>query len=195
MRRLAPLLVLLAAASPAHAHLVNTGFGPFYDGLLHPFVTVEDLLPVIALALLGGLRGPRHGRVVLLALPAAWLLGGLGGLMLPSPLVLPAATAVATIALGALVAFDRPLPLAPVVVLALALGLLGGALNGAELAGAPSGVAVVLGIAVAIFVLVSLLAGEAASVRALWARIAFRVAGSWIAAVGLLMLGWAVRGR
>jgi hypothetical protein len=29
--------------------------------------------------------------------------------------------------------------------------------------------------------------------RASWARIAVRVAGSWIAASGLLMLGWAVR--
>jgi hypothetical protein len=28
----------------------------------------------------------------------------------------------------------------------------------------------------------------------LWGRIVVRVAGSWIAATGLLMLGWAVRG-
>jgi hypothetical protein len=31
-------------------------------------------------------------------------------------------------------------------------------------------------------------------VRAAWARVAVRVAGSWIAAAGLFMLGWAVRG-
>ena len=31
--------------------------------------------------------------------------------------------------------------------------------------------------------------------RAQWARIAVRVAGSWIAASGLLVLGWAVRAR
>ena len=29
--------------------------------------------------------------------------------------------------------------------------------------------------------------------RAGWARIALRVAGSWIAACGLLLLGWAAR--
>jgi len=29
--------------------------------------------------------------------------------------------------------------------------------------------------------------------RAGWARIAVRVAGSWIAACGLLLLGWAAR--
>ena len=47
------------------------------------------------------------------------------------------------------------------------------------------------GVAVALFVAVSLLAGQAASVRTLWARVAVRVAGSWIVAIGLLMLGWA----
>jgi hypothetical protein len=55
---------MLTATPSAHAHLMNTGFGPFYDGLTHLFVTPEDLLPVIALALLAGLRGPRFGRAV-----------------------------------------------------------------------------------------------------------------------------------
>jgi hypothetical protein len=32
------------------------------------------------------------------------------------------------------------------------------------------------------------------SLVAAWARIAVRVAGSWIAAIGLLMLGWNLRG-
>jgi hypothetical protein len=35
------------------------------------------------------------------------------------------------------------------------------------------------GVAVALFVAVSLLAGQAASVRTLWVRVAVRVAGSW----------------
>ena len=52
------LAVALAAAPPAHAHLMNTGFGPFYDGLTHLFLTPEDLLPVVALALLAGCAAP-----------------------------------------------------------------------------------------------------------------------------------------
>jgi hypothetical protein len=32
------------------------------------------------------------------------------------------------------------------------------------------------------------------SLRAAWTRIAVRVAGSWVAAVGMLMFGWLVRG-
>ncbi|MGB7467024.1 MAG: hypothetical protein WBW14_29330, partial [Candidatus Acidiferrum sp.] len=50
-----------------------------------------------------------------------------------------------------------------------------------------------LGIAFAVFVLVALAASFVAPLRQQWARIAVRVAGSWIAASGLLMLGWAVR--
>jgi hypothetical protein len=40
---------------------------------------------------------------------------------------------------------------------------------------------------------VSLLAGQVAVLQAHWARLAVRISGSWIAAVGLLMLGWSVK--
>ena len=76
------ITVTLALAPSAQAHLMNTGFGPFYDGLTHLFVTPEDLLPVIALALLAGLRGPRFGRAVLFVLPVAWLVGSTAVLLL-----------------------------------------------------------------------------------------------------------------
>ena len=189
------ITVTLALAPSAQAHLMNTGFGPFYDGLTHLFVTPEDLLPVIALALLAGLRGPRFGRAVLFVLPVAWLVGSTAGLLLAPQFTLAKAEIIVTIGLGALLAADRPLPLAFVVGLAILLGLFHGILNGYELAKGPSsGQMVTVGVAVGLFVLVSLLAGQAASVRMRWARVAVRVAGSWIAAIGLLMLGWATRG-
>ena len=195
LRLLLALAVLPAAASSVQAHSLHTGFGPFYDGLTHLFVTPEDLLQVVALALLAGLRGPRFGRAVTFALPAAWFAGSIAGLQLSTQLSLPAATVVAIIALGALVAADRRLPIALVLGLAIFLGLLNGALNGSELAQAHSSGLSAAGVAAALFVLVSLLAGQVASVRAEWARMAVRVAGSWIVASGLFMLGWAVRGN
>jgi hydrogenase/urease accessory protein HupE len=192
-----PLLavaVTMALAPSGQAHLMNTGFGPFYDGLTHLFVTPEDLLPAIALALLAGLRGPRFGRCVLFALPVAWLVGGIAGVRLAPLLTLPGLEIILTVGLGALLAADRPLPLAFVVSLAILLGLFHGILNGAELANRPpSGEMVAVGVTVGLFVLVSLLAGQAASVRKPWMRVAMRVAGSWIVAIGLLMLGWSMR--
>jgi urease accessory protein len=182
------------AAPSAHAHLINTGFGPFNDGLTHLFVTPEDLLPVIALALLAGLRGPRFGRAVLFALPGAWLVGSAAGFWLAPPITMPVAETIVTIALGALLASDRPLPLASVAYLAILLGLFHGLLNGSELPKTSSfGEISAAGVAAALFVAVSLLAGQASSVRVPWARVAIRVAGSWIVAIGLLMLGWAMR--
>jgi urease accessory protein len=44
-----------------------------------------------------------------------------------------------------------------------------------------------------LFVTVALAAALVVAIWAPWARIAVRVAGSWIAAVGLLMLGWSLR--
>ena len=50
------------------------------------------------------------------------------------------------------------------------------------------------GIAITTFVIIALVAALAVSLRSATARIVLRVAGSWIAAIGLLMLGWSLRG-
>ena len=68
-----------------------------------------------------------------------------------------------------------------------------GSQNGAGLAGTNTGITGALGVACTIFVLASLISGAVVSLRKPWARIVVRVAGSWIAAIGLLMLGWSVR--
>jgi len=51
------------------------------------------------------------------------------------------------------------------------------------------------GLAFAVFTLIALAAAFVIRLRAVWARIAVRVAGNWIAATGPLMLGWTVRTR
>jgi urease accessory protein len=175
------------------AHLMNTGFGPFYDGLLHLFVTPDDLLPVVALTLFAGLRGPQYGRAVLFALPVAWCAGSVLGVAMGTVLT-PAVAAGVTILFGALAALDRPLPIRVVGGLAIALGVLNGGVNGIEIVGAGGGGLAVAGVAAAVFMLVAVLAGHVTSLRAEWARVATRVAGSWIVAIGLLMFGWSMRG-
>jgi hydrogenase/urease accessory protein HupE len=189
------LMTIVAVACPAQAHLMTTGLGPFYDGLTHLLVSPEYLLPMIALALLAGLHGPRFGRAVLFALPAAWLAGSVAGLLVAPHVTMPVATAAVTIVVGGMVAAGRPLPLALVTGFAIVVGVLAGGLNGIELVTTGASPLAAAGGAAALFVLVSLVTGQVASVRAAWARIAVQVAGSWIAAIGLFMLGWAVRGR
>jgi hydrogenase/urease accessory protein HupE len=172
---------------------MNTGFGPFYDGLLHPLMTPEDLLPIVAIALLAGLRGPRAGRAVLFLLPSIWLCGMVVGRALAPPHATMWVTPAITIALGALVAADGKVPLPVIAGTAVVLGLLHGWLNGAGLAPANAGLTAVLGVTCTIFVAVALLAGGVVSLTPPWTRIVVRVIGSWLAAIGLLMLGWAAR--
>ena len=177
----------------AHAHLVTTGFGPFYDGVSHFLLTPEDALPALALALLAGLRGARAGRVALFAFPGAWLLCGLAGLAWPTASPTGMLTTVSFVALGGLVAADARLRPGWVVGLALVLGSVHGYLNGAAMAQAKLGLPGLAGVVAALFVAVALAAALVVALHAPWARIAVRVAGSWIAATGLLLLGWSLR--
>ncbi|HEY7204447.1 MAG TPA: HupE/UreJ family protein [Methylomirabilota bacterium] len=182
----------LAAQRPAEAHLVTTGLGPVYDGLVHFAVTPEDLVPAIALALLAGMQGVTHGRRALFALPAAWLLGGLLGLSLQGA-VSTVATAVSFVLLGALVATDTRLPLIATTALAALLGVFHGCLNGLAMARPGLGALSMLGIVAGVFIVAALVTSFVVPLRAAWARTVVRVAGSWIVAVGLLQLAWALR--
>jgi hydrogenase/urease accessory protein HupE len=173
--------------------MVTTGLGPFYDGISHFFLSLDDVLPVLAMAILGGLQGKRGGRQVLFALPAAWLVGGLAGYYAGGPEFARGVAATSALVLGALVAADRRLAPAVVLGLALALGLLHGWMNGASVAAAKRGSLALAGIAASVFVTVAMVSGMVIGMRASWMRIAARVAGSWIAAVGLLLLGWSLR--
>jgi hydrogenase/urease accessory protein HupE len=187
------LAVTLAAATPAQAHLMNSGFGPFYDGLAHPLLSPEDLLPAVAMTLLAGLSGARYGRFVLATLPGAWLVGMLAGWAIGLPAAPEWLIAVVTTLIGALVAGDLCLPLAAVIAVAAALGALHGYGNGRDLAATTGALLAIAGIACSLFAVVSLVAGQVAVLRAQLARLAVRISGSWIAAIGLLMLGWSMR--
>jgi len=193
--RLVPGVALAALLVPgrADAHLVNTGFGPFYDGISHLFVTAPDLLVVAALALLAGLRGNATARGTLLAVIVAWALGGLAGLMMAPAVLWTAITTGSFLLLGALLAADRELPAGVVIGLGALVGLIHGFLNGAESAASGIGFVGLLGSVAALAVLATLMSAAAVSLAQGWTRIAVRVAGSWIAAIGILMLGWLFR--
>jgi urease accessory protein len=176
------------------AHLVSTGLGPMFDGVGHLMVTPEDLLPVLALALLAGLGGKAYGRRVLFTLPVAWLFGGLVGM--ETGLALPfATTALSFLLIGGLVAADRPLHEGVGSGLAILLGLVHGMMSGVEMREAALGLSGLLGTIGTLFVIVSLVAGLVVSLEREWTRIAVRVAGSWIVAIGLLYTGWTLSGR
>jgi hydrogenase/urease accessory protein HupE len=186
--------VLALGCASAHAHLEATGMGPVYDGVLHFLTSPQDLVPALALAQLAGLRGADHGRRALFALPLAWLLGSLVGLNAAASSAGTLGAALWFLFMGSLVLADARLSLAATTGLAALLGLFHGALNGSGLGLSLPAIIATLGVAAAVFVAVALVAAFIVRLRAEWARIAVRVVGSWIAASGLLMVGWAIRG-
>jgi urease accessory protein len=186
---------LLLGCAAAHAHLASTGLGPVYDGIWHLLVSLDDLLPVVAIALLAGLNGAPAARWTLFLLPAAWWVGGAVGFHGGTASVPAGITSPSLLLLGLLVALDRRLGLPIMAALAAALGLLHGGLNGASIALVGREASRLVGMAGTIFVLTALVPAAVLSLRRPWARIAVRVGGSWIAATGLLMLGWSLSGR
>jgi urease accessory protein len=178
--------------SYASAHLVTTGLGPLYDGIGHLVMTPEDLIPVLALALYAGLRGTTPGRRALFVLPLAWFAGGLLGVFIDGLLSFPV-SAGSFFVLGLLVAADLKLPQKFFTVIVIVVGLVHGVLNGIALKNS-AGVLGLIGIMVTLFVIVALVSAFVASLKQSWARIVVRVAGSWVAAMGLLMFGWMMRG-
>jgi urease accessory protein len=72
--------------------------------------------------------------------------------------------------------------------------LLHGYMTGAALASGGLSVLAVAGSTSAVFCVFAIVAAQVAIVGGPWRPIAVRVVGSWVAAAGLLMMGWLARG-
>jgi urease accessory protein len=199
VRRLVCFPVCLAAGAGlvapqiASAHLVTSGIGPFYDGVVHFFVSPEDLAVVIALALFGGLSGREAARWLVLALPGAWLLGTGLGLHWPGPTGSGWLPALSMLLAGLLAAVNLNVPPWLPAAVAIGLGMVHGCLNGRTMAFTDTSFLAAVGIVVALGLLALLLGALTSALRVPWQKIAARTLGSWMAAIGLLALAWSLR--
>jgi len=198
----------LSAPAVASAHLVESGVSPFYDGAAHLFVSPDDLVVVLALALFAGLNGRVAAKRLVIALPLAWLAGLAAGLLLPGPSDTPWLPA-GSLVIGVLVAINpklgqaaesaRPPALPPnastliPTALGLILGLAHGYLNGRAIADTDTSPLAGAGIVGAVTVVVLLAAALTTTLREPWQRIAIRTLGSWAAAFALLAIAWTFR--
>jgi hydrogenase/urease accessory protein HupE len=96
--------------------------------------------------------------------------------------------------LGGLVAADARLPTFSIALLGGIYGALQGLSSGAALVAAGAGFTSLGGVVLTVLLLALLVSAAVAPLQAFWARVAVRVAGSWVVAVGMLMLGWMVQG-
>jgi urease accessory protein len=187
------LLAGLVWAGPAYAHSLSNRVGDFYGGILHPLTALEHVLPFLALGLLAGQQGARAARWLLLVFPLGLLLGSAFAAVAPAGFWLTPLNHLSFVALGLLLAAAWRIPLALLLALGALIGLSHGYENGRDITTGGALPLFVPGVALVGFVITALASAAtlALTARADWPRVAVRIAGSWIAAIGIMMIGLA----
>jgi hydrogenase/urease accessory protein HupE len=190
--RIAIGLIVFGLPFEAHAHLVNTRLGDFYGGMLHPLTGVEDILPWLALAMLAGLQGPARARWLLLVFPAGLVAGGLLSLVLPGLTVAPSFGIALVAMMGISVAAALVLPLSGLVALGALVALTTGYQNGRAMTELTDHLLFIGGVATIGYMFITLaISGMTVFLQGGggWRQIAARAGGSWVAAIGIMVLG------
>jgi urease accessory protein len=197
--RLLTAVTLLAIAQQADAHIAAARLGDFYSGALHPLTDLQDLVLWTALGLLAGTFGASKARWLVLVLPLGLLAGLAFSLKLGVSAAAPITDAGVMVTLGLLLATGIRLPAVVLWVLALGLAVVRGIANAGGVGPQTNVVLFGAGLAVAGYAAVTLIMavtlvfrGSDLEAPPLWRRIALRACGSWIAAIGLMMGGFAL---
>lgn len=180
------LLIALLLPSVTAAHPIK-GVGDFYAGMLHPVTALEFLLPWIALALFAGQQGRKAALLTLGIFPLALVSGALAALLVQPPAWIAGINLVVIPVLGVAVALAFTCPVGVTILLVAVVGLLHGLANGAEVTAAMSPWRFIPGLATVAILVLAYGIGLVRSLQKPWTRIAVRVAGSWIAAAGILV--------
>lgn len=190
--------VLVAQAPAAEAHIVASRLGDFYAGALHPLTDLQDIVLWLAMGVLAGSLGAARGRWLVLVFP----LGLLAGLVLDRifgvPSAGPAADAGIILALGLLLAAAARIPTALLCAIAFGLAVMRGAANATDFAPETDRILFAAGLACAGYAAITLTMALTLAFRRPdagpsmeWRGIAIRAFGGWIAAIGLMMVGFA----
>jgi urease accessory protein len=178
-----------ASLTPLFAHSVDKRFGDFYGGMLHPLTSLAHLFPIIALGLLAGQQGAKRARWTLLVFPAGLLAGAIGSLFGEPFTWITWLNQFSFVALGLLVAAALRIPFSALLALSLLFGLTHGYENAVGVTSSATMHRFVPGVVASGLALLALVAAITVALERPWQQIAVRVAGSWIAAIGILMLG------
>ena len=192
----AALFWLVVSPRPAWAQTMAAEMTRVVAGARHVATEVDHLLAILALALLAA-QGGRRAAVMWTpaALAAGLAIGAFSGSFVP-PLVQVETVNLASIAiLGALVALGAPLPASFPVICGLIFGLGHGYANALDLGGKRPPTAFVLGLVAAALVVVVAVSLVTRSWQTGWRMVAVRAVGSWICAIGTMVLALQLAGE
>jgi len=170
------------------AHLASGRFGDFYAGSFHLLTAIEHLIPMIALGLLAGQQGTKISRLMVFLIPVTLIIGTLVGIYTSGLTFSIYINSFSFLLIGGLVALNKKLSPNLILLIILILGITHGYSNGTAFEPTLSVFNYVIGVATTGLIIVTIFAGIALSVKKDWQKIAVRVAGSWIAAIGLITL-------
>lgn len=179
---------------PAWAHLASTRFGEFYSGLLHPWLSLQYILPWLALSLLAGLQGKLMSRWLVFFFPVFVAFGVMFAYWFGQPSWLPIANLILIAAMGLLLAWSPAISPLLFTGIMLLNGLIQGVANVAlELRGNEQ-VLYILGVCAAAYLCAVLISAVSysSSQRYVVSRVALRAIGGWVAAVGIMVSGFSL---
>jgi urease accessory protein len=189
---------LFAGTQAADAHIIASRLGDFYAGALHPLSDLQDLILWAAMGMLAGSLGAAKGRWLVLVFPLGLLAGLVLGRVFGVGSAGPAADAGMILVLGALLAAAARIPTTLLCAIAFGLAVMRGAANAGDLGPETDRWLFAAGLACAGYAAITLTMALTLAFRrpdagpaAAWRGIAIRAVGGWIAAIGLMMMGFA----
>jgi urease accessory protein len=188
-RSVIPVFAVLAClvATPAFAHPLPLGLTGFSGGLLHPLFVIDHVLAVLAMGLLMGSQERWRWLP-----PIAYAVGLVGGCAVMTSGVVPVYANETVLGMavmaGILAAVAWPLPVWPGVILAGALGAAIALDSPPEVLSISEANRMLAGTAIGATVFLIVVRQAVRYARPMWARIAVRATGSWIAAAAIMAL-------
>lgn len=179
------------------AHVVTDGMGVFPAALLHPLVTPAHVLNIVVLGLWLGRQAPLQIKKPLAAFAVSLASGLLTTVLLPKqalPSLVPTMLGMAMVS-AAVVASTRELPMQWRLCWFAAVGLTLGLDSGIDQTDRGFILGEILtGIFLSFIVFLHAVAFYLSLLPAQkWSQTAIRIAASWIAAIGLLMMAFFIR--
>jgi urease accessory protein len=196
----AAAVVALASSGAADAHIVAARLGDFYTGAMHPLTDLQDVVLWIALGIFAGSVGPERGRWLVPVVPLGLLTGLAIELGLGVGALGPLGNAALMVCLGLLLVAGVRADTWLLCTIAFGLAVVRGAVNATGVVPATNVPLFAAGLATSGYAAITLIMAlvvwfhrSAAEGRTGWRHIAVRVCGSWIAAVGLMIAGLALK--